>query len=774
MKISLAWVFDYIDAHWRDCDVNQLVTLFNQKVAEIEAFYPITLDIEQLFLGKVISIAHETVELRVSELDVTIELPKRADVRQDQLFMLKRHNDTWRYATGKDFYSEKVTELPAVYCKPEELSGGWKKHLDVQDYILEVDNKSITHRPDLWSHYGFAREIAILLELPFKPLHFEQVLPVQQYALESQAQKDIPFVARIASEHVRRFGFVYFSAIENNASMPWMLARLCRIDSRPINTIVDMTNYVMFDVGQPLHAFDSNKLTSDLIEARVAKDQEIITLLDDETITLTDHDLVVSNGTQPVSLAGIMGGKDTAVSADTHSILLEAAHFDATTIRVSGMRHKKRTESSARFEKTLDPNQNVMALERFVQLLQQHHITYVASSIISLGAQTHPLTIEIAHEYIQEKLGVLIESPIIVSILEALGCQVKQKVEDDRTLYVVMVPTVRSTKDITIKEDLLEEIGRLYGYTNIPYHLPRKQTRPTDMHLINTERAIKRQLSFGFGMYEVKNYAFFNESFLHELQWQPEHAVTIKSPVSQQYQTLVTSLIPGLLSNVKDNYVDHEQVRFFEWARSWSYVNNVIDERSELAGIFYNKKEALSFYDLKAYIQSLCAMLHIPVTWHKVTAPKDPWFVPYQTAHIMHHNRVVGTVGMINIAYTHHIISGHMAAFSLDGAYLQQFRDFVMPLQTLAKYPAVTRDISMMVPTDLTVETISSAIQATTSLIKDVTLIDFFEKPEWQDERSVAFRYIIRDDFKTLAHQEVEAVVQQVINVLQAMGAQIR
>lgn len=772
MKISLAWVFDYIAANWRDCDVTQLVGLFNQKVAEIEAFYPVNLDIDQLFLGKVISVAHQTVELHVGQLDVVVELPRRQDIQLDQLFILKKKDDQWHYAIGKDFYSQKVTELPAVYCKPEDVGGGWKRHIDAQDYILEVDNKSITHRPDLWSHYGFAREIAILLGLQLKPLCFERPLPVVDYALESNEQKDVPFVARITSQQVKCFAFVYFDHIENNASMPWMLARLCRIDGRPISTIVDLTNYVMFDVGQPLHAFDSDKFTSNVIEARMAQDQEVITLLDDETITLTNHDLVISNGSTPVALAGIMGGSDTAVSSDTKSIMLEAANFDATTVRISTMRHKKRTESSTRFEKTLDPNQNSIALERFVQLLQVHDIAYTASCIVSVGAQTHPLTIDITQDYIQTRLGVSIEPRVIVAILEALGCQVKQNTHE--AAYSVMVPTVRSTKDITTKEDLLEEIGRLYGYTNIPYHLPRKQTEPTDAHLINTQRAIKRQLSFGFSMYEVKNYAFFNESFLQELRWQPEQAVTIQSPVSQQYQTLVTSLIPGLLCNIKDNHIEHEQVCFFEWARIWSYVNNVIEERGELAGIFYHKKDTFSFYDLKAYIQSLCAMLHIPVTWHKVIDPKDPWFAPYQTAHIKYQNRTIGTVGMINVAFTHHIISGHMAAFSLDGDFFKQFKPAIVPLQTLAKYPSVTRDVSMMIPVDITVQKISEVIQSTTALIKEVWLIDFFQKDAWKGERSVAFRYVIRDDFKTLAHQEVEAIVQQVVNALQALGASIR
>jgi phenylalanyl-tRNA synthetase beta chain len=774
MKMSIAWIFDHIDANWRDYDIAQLVTLFNQKTAEIEAFYPIRLDIEHLFLATVVSVAQETVELQIKQTGQTIELPKRDKIKEDDLFIVRGKDSQWRWATCKDFHSSKPDLLPAVSVDQDLVSGEWKKNIDVDDYIIEVDNKSITHRPDLWSHYGFAREVAILLGLPLKSLALGS-FDVQHYAHASKAQEGLPFVVHIQEPHlIKRYACTYITAIENRPSLLWMTSRLCRIDAKPIDMVVDMTNYVMFDVGQPLHAFDAEKIESDKIESRLAKSGESIALLDGQIIELTNKDIVIADGRSPLALAGIMGGQDSAVSLSTQEILLEAANFDATTVRISGAHHKKRTESSARFEKTLDPNQTVIGIERFLTLLKNAHVAYHVSPIINVGSLTHPLQLIIEHAYIQERLGTSIDSEAIISILELLGCAVKWNGSDEKLSYHVTVPTFRSTKDIKIKEDLLEEIGRLYGYTNIPFVLPRKETKPANLTILQQQRAIKQFLSFGVAMHEVKNYAFFNESFLQLLQWQPERAVTIESPVSEQYKTLATSLVPGLLSNVYENHAEHDKLRFFEWARRWQKTGNEIIERSELAGIFYNKKEMISFYEIKGYMQHLFAMLQLSVTWHKVDNPQAPWFAPYQTAYVKCNDRVVATVGIVDVGFVHHLMPGSMALFVIDGTFLDACKHLVSHFSLISKYPAVERDISMMIPQTVTVEQLSRCIASSNNLIIDVQLIDFFEKPEWKGQRSVAFRFVMQDRTKTLTHQEIDQISLQVNDAVKALGAEIR
>ncbi len=776
MKLSIAWIFDHIDADWHKQDIPKLVDLFNQKTAEVEAFYKISIDLDNLFLGHIKSVAQETVQCELPELKQTVELPKRDDLAQGAWYMLKRTGTQWRWAVGKDFHNDKVAELPAVSCEEALCAGGWKTYVDTDDYILEVDNKSITHRPDLWSHRGFAREVAILLDLPFKPLgDIVAELPLHQFDQESKATDEQPFAIRIHQPHlIKRFAVAYFDKIENKASLPWMLSRLCRVESKPIDALVDITNYVMFDIGQPLHAFDAQQLEHAALEPRLAQAQETLALLDDDTIELTVDDIVITDGNKPIALGGIMGGKETAVSLQTHKVVLESANFDATTIRRSAARHKKRTESAARFEKTLDPNRNIVGIQRFVKLLHQIGIPYHASAITSVGPEMQAVTITITHEYVQEHLGAELDTKTIIAILQALGCTVETKQVDEQLSYQVTVPTMRSTKDIKIKEDLLEEIGRLYGYTNIPFVLPRKETRPSDLTRLNRQRHIKRLLSFGFQMREVKNYAFYNESFLHELGWHPHGTVSIENPVSEQYKQLVTSLVPALLGNVQENHVEHDQLRFFEWGRVWSKDDKSIYERSACAGVFYNKKEPISFYEIKSYMEHLFAMIRLPITWHKVDEPQEAWFAPYQSAYIKHEDKLLGTVGVIDVGFTHHLFTGHAAAFSLNGTLLDELASKPIAYHAVSKYPAIDRDISMMISSVVAVDQVKQKIAACSPLITQVSLIDHFEKPEWEHKKSLAFRFVMQDQQKTLTHQEADAISALVAQAVISLGAQIR
>lgn len=775
MKLSLSWIFDYIDADWRAHDVQKLAMLFNQKVAEIESFYPIKIAMDTLFVAEIIEVQEGSISAFIPELSISISLPYRDNMCQKQQLLVVKKGDVWRYATGADLHQEKNSELPAIYCAPELVKGAWKQTIDVDDYILEVDNKSITHRPDLWSHYGFAREIALLLQVPLKELSVASLPVVQAKENKYNRTDDFPFDVAITNfKDVRRFCAAYFATIENKPSFLWMVSRLCRVQSKPIDALVDITNYVMLDIGQPMHAFDAQLLTESIMQIGNARYQDTLCLLDDECIVLTDHDLVVSNGTAPVALAGIMGGQSTAVAAQTKQIFLEAANFDATCIRLSSAYHKKRTESSARFEKSLDPNQTIVALQRFVSLLDCMHIKYSVSPIISLGVVAQPIIITLAHTYITDKLGISLDQDTIISICTSLGFSVVTEQKSDDFYYHVTIASIRSTKDIKHKEDLVEEIVRVYGYTNIPFQLPRKMISFSDNTDLMIERAIKRQLSFGVQMREVKNYGFYQESFLQTLRWKPDNAVTIASPVSEEYQQLVTSLIPGLIANVVENHVDHDQLRFFECARIWTKTADNIVEDGELAGIFYQKKDAISFYDIKAYVQDLFDMLHMPISWHKVDNPRDPWFTPYQTAHVIHDEKVIGTVGILNVGFIHHVISGSSAIFSLNSGCLKKFRASIKRFEHMYKYPSVTRDVSMMVPLSITVQHVADVIYAAAPLIRDVTLIDFFEKKEWEDQKSLAFRYVMRDDAKTLQQDQVQSIVDAVTTALVALGAQIR
>lgn len=775
MKLSITWIFDHINAAYTQVNMPELMTLFNQKVAEIEGFYTSKIDLSSLYLGQVLTSA-EQVEVSIPELDMQVALAKRDGLQSGSWYMIKKVQNGYRWAHEADLGGEKDTLLPQLASDEQDAKGGWKQQIPAEDYIIEIDNKSITHRPDMWGHRGFAREIALLLDLPVKPLDdMITTLAVQDFATEVPATAQQPFSARIVDpRYINRFAFAYFAEIQNGPALPWMAARLCRVGQRPINLLVDMTNYVMCDMGQPMHAFDANVISAKHFEIRLAKPHEKLTLLDDDTIELTGKDIVITDGTKPISLAGVMGGSDTQIQPDTGSMVLESAHFDATSVRESAARHKKRTEASARFEKTLDPNQNITAIERFVRLLQDADISYKVSGIASMGPKAQELALSIEHDYIEKRLGVSIPADSIVSLLHRLGFQATHATVKGALTYHIQVPTFRCTKDVRIKEDILEEIGRSFGYTNIPFVLPQKETKPSSLHHVYMVRRIKQLLAYGCRMREVSNYSFYDEDFLRELNWQPHESICVQSPVSENWKALTGSLIPGLLKNVWQNHAEHEQLNFFEWGRVWHKKQEDIIERKQLAGICYNQKQSVSYYDIQDIVEQVAHMIRLPLSWQKVDNPSEPWFAPYQTARMMYGDICVGTIGVLDSAYTHRVIPGHAAAFVIDGDFLVDFYGTPMRFVPSSKYPFVQRDISMMVPLTVTVEQLKEVIKASSEHITQVTLVDVFQKEEWVDTKSITFNFIMLDAHKTLTSQEADAIASQVLLAVQAVGAQVR
>jgi len=246
MKLSLAWIFDHIDADWKRVDVAQLVGQFNKTTAEIEAFEKITVDLNQFSLGQVQEIKEDCVTVVSSEWKQTIELPLREDVKQELYFVLKKEQGAIRWAHANDWSSSKDCLIPAVYCAEKLCAGGWKKLFEAEDYIFEIDNKSITHRPDMWGHRGVAREVAAILKLPFKSLDdFLLQRPIAQFDTMAQVTAKHPFTINIKDPKAcKRFAGLYIEDIEHRPSLLWMAHRLLRVDSKPINAIIDTTNYV--------------------------------------------------------------------------------------------------------------------------------------------------------------------------------------------------------------------------------------------------------------------------------------------------------------------------------------------------------------------------------------------------------------------------------------------------------------------------------------------------------------------------------------------------
>jgi len=776
MKLSLAWIFDHIQTDWHTVDVKDLIARFNQMTAEIEAVHALTTDLAQFTLAQVEKVDAKTIELRSEEWNQTITLPVRKDAQVGQWFLIKKDKEL-AWAAAEHFNCPKGFLMPAVYVELDHVAGGWKKSFEAQDYILEVDNKSITHRPDMWSHRGFAREIAAILDVPLKPIaQFLVDKPLKQYHDQAPADQDCPISISIENHQAcKRLTALYLPNVEHRPSSLRMMHRLVRIDSKPIDAIVDATNYAMWDIGQPMHAFDAHHLQTKKWMLTMGKQGEKLTLLDGEEISLTPHDLIVSDGTKPLGLAGIMGGAGSGISRQTTAVLLESGCWDAATIRRSAMRFKKRTDASSRYEKTLDPNQTVQAIGRFLKVLTDEKIKFSAgNSIISIGTIAQEERIDVRHAFLESKLGVKLDPSFVERTLLNLEFKIDASAVGNDTLYSIMVPTFRATKDIKIKEDIAEEVARFYGFINIPHTLPTKITQPASMDAVYRVRILKRLFAHIGKMRETQNYAFYDEEFLTAAGLKFEHLVTLQNPVSEQAKHLATSLVPHILKNVVHNSADNDQLRFFEWGRTWALESGNVIERRSLTAVIFDKKSPVDFYACKNIVTQIFDALQLPVRFVSCATAPAPWFMPYKTAQIMHGDHSIGYAGNVNQFFLHRVVPGDAFIIELDGDFLLNYKATTPQFVPASKYPVIERDISMFVPVATTVDAIAQLIKKADPKIMAVTLIDFFEKDEMAGQRALTFRFVITDTQKTLTKEEADAILGHVAAAVTKVGATVR
>src|SRR3990167_3662611 len=562
MKLSLSWILDHLQGDWdlNKENVDPLINKFNKSVAEIDSVQEIKTDLDQFTVVKV----KEYGKFLSLELGMAIDNLAERKVVSGQNYLVKKDGQNWRWAKLTDLGSSKEGLVPVI---SEDEVGNWKKNFESTDFIIELDNKSVNHRPDLWGHRGVAREIAQLIGLKLKPI--DQFLEKPEYQFGENSAEVEGFKIENKAAGCKRFSGLEIKSVESKPSSIKMATRLARVDTKPIDALVDLTNYVMWDIGQPMHAFDAEKFPSKHIVIRNGQLGEKLTLLDETELKLRPEDIVIADESNAVSLAGIMGGQGTGVSAETKSLILESANFEAAAIRKAAARAKVRTEASSRFEKGLDPNQNVLAIERYLKLLQDLNIPFKASKAISIGPEVNEHEIKVEHGFIESRIGVSLKKDFILDALEGLGFKVIFK--DDE--YSVVVPTYRGPTSMTIPEDVVEEVARVYGFENIPQRLPNVKPSAEKSSWWKKVRELKRFLAYSANMNEVSNYPFLDEDFLRDLNWHPTDLISVKNPVSENWKSLAPSLIPHLLKNVYQKLNKADNLSFFEFGRFWKQTS---------------------------------------------------------------------------------------------------------------------------------------------------------------------------------------------------------
>lgn len=754
MKLSVAWILDHIALkpemreHFLSPEgVKALVAELGEHTVEIERTTPLRLNSDLFLMAQLV--------------EGTDRLPHRPDGVVGHWYLLVREGTTLRYATLVDCGAEKEGLMPALVHQED-----WKQKFETVDYVISIDHAALTHRPDLWGHRGFAREVAAIYKLSLKP---EEELvehrAIRHFKDGVAAGKDIPYTVRIDGMFGKRLAACALSDIEERPSSLFMTCRLARIDARPVSALIDTTNYVMFDLGQPMHAFDGEMLKGGLLEARTARVGERLTLIDGTELELTAHDGVIADDQGPVALAGIMGGVHSRVTAGTKRLLVESAHFQPSMIRATSVRYKKRTEASMRFEKQIDPLGNTTALMRFVRLLADMQVSYtMTGSVISLGELVPEHEIRVSHRFIVERIGMQLREEEVRAILGRLGFGVR--VEKDT--YIITVPSYRS--DMKIAEDIVEEVARMIGYKQIAAELPRRPTKPFDYRQVRTVRSIKEHLAFGLGAHEVSNYAFYDEQWLAKLKLGHQDMVSVRNPVSEHWQRLVSSLVPHLLKNVQDNS-RYEKIRLFEMNHVFRVEHGVIDERKQLALLFFSYKKSFDFYEGKVALQSLFDLLGMLVVWQRASGPLASWYMAEQTAELMLAGKRIGYAGIASPRIMHEVAEGQAFIAELDGSALLDYQKSLVQYEPTSKYQSVALDMSMFVPEAVTVDELQRALAQVDGRIIAIELRDFGMQ---QDKRSITMRFTMVDQHKTLSKEEIDEVWEGAKKAVAALGAEVR
>lgn len=640
---------------------------------------------------------------------------------------------------------ERLITIKTAECE------GIEKHGD--DFVIEVDNKSLTHRPDLWGHFGMAREVAAItggaLKDPVKPLEL--------------STKNAPIKISIEDHTLSpRYSALAFENVTVRPSPEWLQQRLQAVGLNPINNIVDVTNFVMAELAQPMHAFDAEKLNGDTIFIRHAKSGEKAKALNGEEYELDSSTLVIADSREAIALAGIIGGAGSAISESTTRLLLESANFNASNIRKTSARIKLRTDASMRFEKAQDPVNTVRALERAYELLQEVSpgIRMVGGLADSYRAPKPLPPIALPLPWLEHKLGKALPAKEVREILEALMFEVD--VIDEENL-AVFVPSWRATKDISIKEDLVEEIGRMVGYASIVPTAPLVAAKVPPESPSRVFHRKVRDEAVAQGFTEVHNYSFVSEELARAFSFEPGSHVQVLNPIAADQNLLRNSLLPRIWQNIRDNARHFDAFRLFEIG----YEHHAGEgERAHFVAAIFAKDDGVpGLFELKRLAE--CLLISAKV--HPVTATQ-----PYE--HSQRTYAVIAdgdTIGRLFEFHPKMIEQGRAAILDLDLGTLHDKQHRRTKYKPLHRFPASDFDLSVVAGPRALIADIETVIKTLAGgALLGVEFLRDFALPS--GDRSLSYRLTVGALDKTLSTEEVTAVRTRVIEGLRAAGYELR
>lgn len=684
-----------------------------------------------------------------------------------------------------------------MLCAPDELGMGddhagilildehakvgepFAQYMGLDDQILEVDNKSLTNRPDLWGHHGMAREISAFLSAKFTPY------AANPRVFEKKTDGFKLDVKVESSDLCSRYMAVGLEGVAIEAAPAWMQKRLLAVGLRPINNIVDITNYVMLELGQPLHAFDQTLV--DKIFVRTAKAGEEMETLDGEKRQLDQSMLVIADSSKPIAIAGVMGGGTSEIRPETTKIIFEAANFDYVSVRKTSTKLNLRTESSQRFEKGLDQSLCEVALARAVELtLQVCPTAKVVTEVVDLKQRRFETSvIALSVDDINRKIGVEIKSGRIIDILESLGFAVKKEKHN----LVVTVPSWRATRDIAIKEDVIEEIARIYGFNDIASTKPVIVMNQPERNLEKSlERKIKWLLAGAPSLTEVYNYSFVSEEQVKKLGLEPNAHLSLANPIASDQTLLRQSLAPNLIANIKSNQARFKEFGLFEIGSVFLNFESEHDKKGDgleripyqekrLGFVLAGDKPQELFARAKGIVEYLLQNLNMSYEWrnHEV---RLPWASGVLAADLYAYDKMLGHLVIVDQRIAKNAgLKKEVAVLEISMAKLARFNDEsrVRKYEEEARFPSVVRDLAFVIPEKILYSELRSEILKFDTLIKEAEVFDVYQGDQLGENlKSLAFHVEYQAD-RTLTGDEVDALQAKLLKHLGGkFGAKLR
>ena len=629
------------------------------------------------------------------------------------------------------------------------------------DSIIEIDNKSLTHRPDLWGHVGMAREVAAILG-------HKLIDPVKPDLLPRTASR-----VRIAIEDLDlcpRYSALEFDNVKVQPSPVWLEYRLSARGLNPISNIVDMTNLLMAELPQPTHAFDADKLSGDTIFIRPAHPGERFRGLNDEDYTLDTSNLVIADASGAIALAGVIGGASTAISDKTTRVVLESANFQAASVRKTSSAVKLRTDASIRFEKAQDPANTVRALARAVELLREISpgIRIVGGVADQMKEMPAPPPIELRLEWLRRKLGRALEPAEVRRILERLEFGVA---ESKPGVFLVSVPSWRATKDVSMADDLVEEVGRMIGYDSIA---PVAPLVAAAVPPANPERKFQhevRDVLVDVGFTEVYNYSFVSEEAVRAFGFAPEAHLRVSNPIASDQALMRASLLPGLWHNIQENAKHRELFRIFEIGLEIHKREQGLPEEVPhlAAALFARQGDGAAGLDEIRHAAE-CLMPGAQAQ----PAAAAPYEHPARAADLFWKGQRVGRVFELHPSL---IETGRAAVLDLD-------LDRVPALAAAAelrytpirRYPSSAFDLSVIAGLRDPAGELQSKVRSFAGpLVESVEFLRQYSGPPLEaGQKSVSFRLIAGSPERTLSNDETTAIRARIIEGMRALGYDLR